>query len=638
MNLFTLSDVAKEFGERSLFTNVSFAISDTDKIGLIGANGTGKTTLFKIMLGESEPSGGEVHRSRQATVGYLAQHTNLTSDKTVLEEALTAYEDVLKLEAELKSIDRALENGEGDAATLTERQQRLMETYMARDGLTYQSRTRAALLGLGFKEEELNAPFSQLSGGQKTRVALCRLLLSGAALLLLDEPTNHLDLDAVEWLEGFLREYKGAFCLISHDRYFLDRVTNRTFSLSHGRVSVYEGNYSTSMHLRAEAEKAAERRYENTQREIKRLEGIVAQQRQWNRERNIKTAESKLKAIARLEKTLEAPPEAEAKLSFSLSARSGGGQDVLILDDVSMDFGTGKDLFSGANLHVRKGDRIFLLGPNGCGKTTLFRLIAGKLKESGGNIKLGANITPGWYDQTQSDLHPEKTVFDEVAVAYPRMTQTEVRNALAAFLFRGEEVFAQISDLSGGERARVSLVKLMLSDANFLLLDEPTNHLDIASRQALEEALEQYEGTCLIVSHDRYFINRLAHSVCYMEPEGTQMYPGDYDYFLSKRQQAIVEEKSVAPAENQGKVAYMQKKQEAAKIRKLESDIKKTETEIANCEARQEEIGTLLSDEAVCADYEQVQKLTEEAAELDEKLLTLYENWEQFSEELAELS
>ncbi len=634
MNLFTLSDVSKEFGDRSLFSNVSFAIEDTDKIGFIGANGTGKTTLFKIMLGEMEPTSGEVHRSRQATVGYLAQHMNQNSDKTVLQEALMAYEDVLQIEHELKEIEKKLEDDAQDAGYLTERQQRLMDAYIKRDGLTYQSRTRAALLGLGFKEEELLKPFRALSGGQKTRVALCRLLLSAASLLLLDEPTNHLDLAAVEWLEGFLRDYKGAFCLISHDRYFLDKVTNRTLSLSFGRITVYEGNYTRTMALRAEAEKAAERRYENTMREIKRLEGIVAQQRKWNRERNIKTAESKLKAIARLEKTLEAPQQEEAKLRFSLSAHAGGGQDVLSVQDVSMRFG-GEDLFCGLNLEVKKGNRMFLLGPNGCGKTTLFRLIAGHLKQTGGNIRLGANITPGWYDQTQSDLHPEKTIFDEVADTYPQMTQTEVRNALAAFLFRGDAVFSPISELSGGERARVSLVKLMLSDANFLLLDEPTNHLDIASRQALEEALEGYDGTCLIVSHDRYFINRLAHSVCYMEKDGIRVYQGDYDYFVSKKQDKTTVQKAEAPVESQGKVAYMQKKQEAARIRKLESTLKKTEDEIANCENRQTEIAELLSSEEICADYEKAQKLTEEAAELDEKLLTLYDEWEQLSEELA---
>ncbi|MBE7010873.1 MAG: ABC-F family ATP-binding cassette domain-containing protein [Ruminococcaceae bacterium] len=632
MNLFTLSDVAMDFGDRNLFSNVSFAIEDTDKIGLIGANGTGKTTLFKIMLGEVEPTAGEVHRSRQASVGYLAQHTNLTSDKTVFDEALTAYEDVLQMERELKEIEVQLEAESADVTQLTQKQQRLLEAYAARDGLTYKSRTRAALLGLGFKEDELNAPFSVLSGGQKTRVALCRLLLSGAALLLLDEPTNHLDLAAVEWLEGFLRDYKGAFCLISHDRYFLDRVTNRTFSLSFGRVAVYEGNYTRSMALRAEDEKAAERRYENTMREIKRLEGIVAQQRQWNRERNIKTAESKLKAIARLEKTLETPQQEQAQLRFSLSARSGGGQDVLSVRNVSMCFDS-KQLFHNLNLEVKKGNRMFLLGPNGCGKTTLFRLIAGHLKQTEGEIKLGANIKTGWYDQTQSDLHPEKTIFQEVADAYPDMTQTEIRNSLAAFLFRGDSVFSPISELSGGERARVSLVKLMLSDSNFLLLDEPTNHLDIASRQALEGALEDYDGTCLIVSHDRYFINRLAHSVCYMEQDGLQVYQGDYDYFLSKRQE-IVPDKKKEEAPSQGKADYMQKKQEAARLRKLASDLKKTEDAIAACEARQTEIAEELSNEAVCADYEQAQKLTEEAAQLDERLLNLYDEWEKLSEEL----
>lgn len=626
MNLFNLSDVGMEFGERTLFQNVSFTIGETDKIGLIGGNGTGKTTLFKILLGKMRATNGEVFQNKQTTIGYLEQHTNLTSDKTVLEEVLSVYDDVRAIEEELSEIARKIEDKEGDLALLTERQHKLTERFRERDGYTYQNRARSSLLGLGFSESELSAPFSQLSGGQQTRVSLCKLLLSGANLLLLDEPTNHLDLAAVEWLENFLKDYRGAFCVISHDRYFLDKIANRIFALEYGRVTVYEGNYTRYLSLKAEREKAVKRQYDNTQQEIKRLEGIVRQQRQWNRERNIRTAESKLKAIARLEEGLVTPESEEASIHFKLSAKPGGGQDVLILDKVSMGFDE-KHLFSDANLTIRKGDKMFLLGANGCGKTTLFKLITGVYQPKGGTIRLGSNIAVGWYDQTQSDLSLDKTVFEEIADSHPQMTQTEIRNALAAFLFRGEDVFAPIAELSGGERARVSLCKLMLSDVNFLLLDEPTNHLDIASREALEQALSDYDGTCLIVSHDRYFINRLAHSVCNMEKTGLSLYLGDYDYFLSKK--AETRQEKVQEAPGAGKESYLQQKQAAAEARKRENDLKKVEKEIADCEQKTEELQNELNN--VGSDFMKAQELSEELDALNEKLLELYEKWDELS-------
>ncbi|MBE7041675.1 MAG: ABC-F family ATP-binding cassette domain-containing protein [Ruminococcaceae bacterium] len=626
MNLFNLSDVGMEFGERTLFQNVSFTIGETDKIGLIGSNGTGKTTLFKILLGKMRASSGEVFQNKQTTIGYLEQHTNLTSDKTVLEEVLSVYDDVIAIEEELSNIAHQIEAGQGDLAAMTERQHKLTERFRERDGYTYQNRAKSSLLGLGFSESELSAPFSQLSGGQKTRVSLCKLLLSGANLLLLDEPTNHLDLAAVEWLENFLKDYRGAFCVISHDRYFLDKVANRIFALEYGKVTVYEGNYTRYLSLKAEREKAVKRQFDNTQQEIKRLEGIVRQQRQWNRERNIRTAESKLKVIARLEEGLVTPESEEATIRFKLSAKPGGGQDVLILDKVSMGFDN-KHLFSDANLTVRKGDKMFLLGANGCGKTTLFKLICGVYQPKSGTIRLGSNIAVGWYDQTQSDLSLDKTVFEEIADAHPQMTQTEIRNALAAFLFRGEDVFAPIAELSGGERARVSLCKLMLSDVNFLLLDEPTNHLDIASREALEQALSDYDGTCLIVSHDRYFINRLAHSVCNMEQTGLSLYLGDYDYFLSKKVETRQEKVQEAPGA--GKESYLQQKQAAAEARKRENDLKKVEKEIADCEQKTEELQNELS--SVGSDFMKAQELSESLDALNEKLLELYEKWDELS-------
>ncbi len=633
MTLFSVSGLKKEFGERCLFQNVAFSIDEHDRIGLVGKNGSGKTTLFKILLDEIRATDGEIYKNKQTAIGYLEQHTNLTSDKTVLDEVLTVYEDVLEMERELQEIADTIHAGRGDTEVLTRRQQMLLERYAEREGYQYQNRAKSSLLGLGFRENELSLPFAHLSGGQKTRVALCKLLLSGANLLLLDEPTNHLDLKAIEWLEGFLRDYRGAFCLISHDRYFLDKVCNKIFALEHNTVSVYSGNYTTYLKQKEENEKTLVRKYENTQKEIKRLEGIVKQQRQWNREKNIKTAESKMKMIARLEEELVIPPEEERALSFSFAEAKGGGQDVLKIENVSMAFSE-KQLFSGANLHIKKGDRVFLLGPNGCGKTTLFKLILHEYAQTGGEITLGANISVGYYDQTQSDLSPGKTIFEEICDAYPSLTQTEVRNALAAFLFRGEDVFAPIGELSGGERARVSLVKLMLSGANFLLLDEPTNHLDIASREALEEALLSYGGTYMIVSHDRYFINRLAESVCYMEPTGLSRYIGNYDDFAEKHVFSEEKSETVEGGESAGRNAYEKQKQEAAKERKLASERKKTEEHIETLEQEIEAAKEELLKEETYTDYEKAARLSSEIEEKDALLLELYEKWEELQKGL----
>ncbi|MBQ3226055.1 MAG: ABC-F family ATP-binding cassette domain-containing protein, partial [Clostridia bacterium] len=514
---------------------------------------------------------------------------------------------------------------------LIRRHEVLSEQYAAEGGLTYKNVAKASLMGLGFSERELFMDFSSLSGGQKTRVHLCKILLGQANLLFLDEPTNHLDIASVEWLENFLRDYHGAFIVISHDRYFLDRVANKIYELEHGRLTVYHGNYTEYQRQKEENRKAKERRYENTKSEIERLEGIVEQQRRWNREKNIKTAESKLKAIERLEKTLEKPDERLSGIHFAFQPQAVGGNDVLSVRDLSMRFGE-KKIFSGVRFHLSRAERVFLLGPNGCGKTTLFKLILGEHTAVGGEIKLGANIKIGYYDQTQEHLDYSKTVFDEVADSYPKMTQTEIRSALAAFLFRADDVFKLISELSGGERARVLLLKLMLSGANLLLLDEPTNHLDIASREALEEALLSYPGTFLVVSHDRYFINKLAQRVIYLTQDEMENYLGDYDYFLEKKKAPKGIEAKSANQAGAGKEEYLLKKKQYAEERKRKNRLAKVEEEIALLEAEIKQKSTLLATEEYATDYVKAAELTKEITEKEDKLSLLYEEWESLSE------
>lgn len=621
-----LSKVTKAFGASTLFEDVSFSIDKKDKIGFVGANGAGKTTLFKIMLKEYGIDSGEIFENNQTKIGYMQQQTNLTSDKTVYDELMTVFKHLADMELELDLIARKIEQGDGDALRLAERQHALRERYEKEGGLTYRSVAKASLLGLGFRENELYMDFNSLSGGQKTRVFLCKILLSRANLLFLDEPTNHLDIQSAEWLEGFLREYKGAFVVISHDRYFLDKIANKIFELENGHLTVYQGNYTRYLEQKEERRKTAERSYENTRREINRLEGIVEQQRRWNREKNIKTAESKLKMIARLEETLEKPEEEQEGIHFSFPVPPVSGNDVLETDELAMRFGE-KKLFAHVKFHMKRDERVFLLGPNGCGKTTLFKLVMGELTPTGGMISCGAKVQIGYYDQTQDHLDYSKTVFDEVADSYPKMTQTQVRSALAAFLFRADDVFKQIADLSGGERARVSLLKLMLSGANFLLLDEPTNHLDIASREALESALQSYQGTVLAVSHDRYFINKLANRVLYLTENGVENYLGGYDYYLEKRKGKLQMFQGVEEKNSSGKNEYQLQKQREAQERKRRNRLKKLEEEI---EATEQEISALteqLSLPEYASDYVKAAELTESLQEKEAMLSALYDEW-----------
>lgn len=623
MMILNANNLRKMFGEEVLFDNVSFRVEDMDRIGFVGANGAGKSTLFKILAGDMNYDAGDIFKNKYTKIGYLDQYACSDSDNTVFDELLTVFSEVVEIEQELEEIRFDIENQTDGLETLIQRQNALNERFAELDGFYYRSKIRAALLGLGFSESEFGLQVQSLSGGQKTRVELGKILLSDANLLLLDEPTNHLDISSVEWLEEFLLGYKGAVIVISHDRYFLDRVTNRTFELEGGKLFSMDGNYSAYVKQREIEKLTQERNYENTKKEIERLEGVVEQQRRWNREKNIKTAESKLKVIERLEKTLEKPQERPENIKFRFKAAPGGGNDVLIAEGLSMAFGE-KMLFRNADIHIQKGERVFLLGPNGCGKTTLLKIMMGQLAATAGTYKIGANTHVGYYDQIQEHLHMEKTVIDEVWDTYPKMTQTEVRNALAAFLFRGEDVFKEISKLSGGERARVELVKLMLKRVNFLIMDEPTNHLDIQSKEALEAALADYDGTMLVVSHDRYFINKLASRILRMDGERVLNYAGNYDYFLEKFKESKPEAVKSKPAAND----YKEKKRMEAEKRKTVSRYHKVEEWISEKEHAIDALNQTLATPEVATDYVKAGALTAELETLEQELEALLEEWE----------
>ncbi|MDO5398497.1 MAG: ABC-F type ribosomal protection protein [bacterium] len=631
MILMNGTGIKKMFLDETLFDNVAFNIDSSDKIGFVGVNGAGKSTLFKIITGQTDYDAGEIFKNKALKVGYLDQYACADSEKTIYEEMLDAFSDVIELEHMLEDIRFDIENNNGDLETLIKRQTRFQEEFEEKEGFYYKSKVKSTLIGLGFSNEDFSLRVNKLSGGQKTRVALGKILLSDANLLLLDEPTNHLDIDSVEWLEGFLNSCKAAFIVISHDRYFLDRVTNKTFELENGRFRSYNGNYSAYTEQRAIDRKTEERNYANTMAEIQRLEGIVEQQRRWNRERNIKTAESKQKVIDKLEESLVKPMQSPEEIEFSFKACAGGGQDVLIAEKLAMSF-DGRTIFKNASLHLKKGEKVFLLGPNGCGKTTLIKILMEQYKQTEGEFKLGSNIFVGYYDQIQESLDMEKTVFDELYDEYPSMTVTQIRNALAVFLFKGEDVFKEIKKLSGGERARVELAKLMLRSVNFLIMDEPTNHLDIDSREALEAALRDYDGTMLMVSHDRYFINKLADRIIYMDSDGLTSYNGGYDYYLEHKKEAA-EEKSVTEVKN---LDYKEQKRLEAQKRKVVNRFKKVEELITEAEEEIEEKTKGFENPEIAMDFVKSAELQKEIDAVNERLEALMSEWEELQETIEE--
>ena len=632
MILLNGTNLKKMFFDETLFSEVSFNISDKDKIGFVGINGAGKSTLFKIINGISDSDEGEIFKNKLTKIGYLDQYTCIESENTIMEEMLDAYREVIDIERELEDIHYEIENKRGDIDALVKRQTALQDRFGELDGYRYKSIVKSTLVGLGFSEDDFDRRVDTLSGGQKTRVSLGKLLVSDSNLLLLDEPTNHLDIASVEWLESFLSNYKGAFVVISHDRYFLDRVTNRTFEMESGKLRTYNGSYSEYVKQREIEKKTEERNYINTQREIDRLNDIVEQQRRWNREKNIKTAESKQKVIDKLEKTLIKPVYNTEDIGFSFTSSEGGGNDVLITENLGMSF-DGNKIFRNCDMHITKGEKVFLLGANGCGKTTIIKNIIGKYEPTEGTVKIGANIKIGYYDQIQENLSHDKDIFTEIHDEFPELNNTQIRNALAVFLFRGDDVFKEIKTLSGGERARVELTKLMLKPANFLLMDEPTNHLDIQSREALEKALSDYDGTMLMVSHDRYFINKLADRIIYMTPDGLKSFTGNYDDFLAKNTVTETEEKVAEKPKN---LEYQEQKRIQAEKRKVLNRFNKVEELIEQLENEVEEINSEMQKPELALDFTKLNELSKLAEEKNNEIMELMEEWEQLQTEIEE--
>ncbi len=614
------------FGEEIIFSSLSFDIKDDEKAGLVGVNGAGKTSLFKIITGEYAPDSGSVFISKNTRVGYMEQHACSAEGRTMWEELISEFDYLSELEKKIENVNSLLEQGI-DIENNINLQSSLRDEFEDKGGLTYKSRARSALLGLGFSENDFNIPTKKLSGGQRSKVTLAKLLLSRSDLLLLDEPTNHLDISSVEWLEDFIKNFKGSVIVISHDRYFLDKVTNKTIQIENKKCYSFMGNYSDFLVKKEAMQRAIEDKYRADMQEIERIEGIVAQQRQWNRERNIRTAESKLKQIERIKQQLVVPDSKVEKIRFNFVPKYETGNDILFAENLSKSFGA-KHIFKNAGFSIRKGERVFLLGDNGCGKTTLFRIIMGEIMSDSGSITWGENIYKGYYEQIRKLPADNRTVIDDVWNQYPKMNQTSVRNALAAFLFKGDDVFKRLGDCSGGELARVELLKLMLGGYNFLLLDEPTNHLDAFSAQALEDTLSDFEGTMFVISHDRYFINKLATRILVLGEDGIEEYAGNYDYYIEHKKNKIAPSAS-APEKSMKVNDYRLKKEQASNLRKAKTRITRIEAEIEETERKIDELNALLAEDEVQSDYQRIIDITSQIEELNGRQSDLYDEWEQ---------
>lgn len=627
------NDISVSFGGETLFHDVNFRLEENGRAGLVGVNGCGKTTLMHVINGRQEAETGGISKAAGIKLGCMEQYVIRDDNITLYDEVLEIFRPLIDAENELADIAVAIDTGDHSEQTLS-RQMQLQERFEREGGLTYKSMTCSALVGLGFSEDDFNKPISVMSGGQKSKAQLAKLLLSGSNILLLDEPTNHLDITACEWLEKFLTEYKGAYIVISHDRYFLDKVTDTTFEMENRTLREYKGNYTRYLELKAEAREAQQRVYDRTVKEINRIEGIVEQQKRWGQEHNFITAASKQKQADRLKETLEKPEDLPEAIKFTFRAKEGGANDVLIAKDLSKSF-DGTAVFTNAELDIKKNTTTFILGENGCGKTTLLKILTGEYQADSGEYKYGNNIQFGYYDQAQTDLDPSKTVIDEVWDRYPGMTQTQVRSALAQFLFKGDDVFKNVGKLSGGEKARVSLLKLMLSKANMLLLDEPTNHLDIHSREALENALASYGGTLLIVSHDRYLINKLADRIVWLGKTGTVNIDGNYDRYIELKEAKAQSEQAVQVKAAEGKKNdYKERKERESTLRKLSGALKRCEQAIDEVGLKTAELAQQMSQPEIATDYEKTSALAQEIEALKEKEEALTAEWMELSEQI----
>ena len=623
-----------EFGSNLLFQDVTFDINEGDRVGLIGANGTGKTTLFKTIIGEIEPTEGGVFISKNVRIGYLEQHACHGSHKTVYDEALTAYSHLIDLENEINKLSSLLLTNPDNRDELIDKLSILQDEFNNNDGLIFKSKTRSSLIGLGFSENDFNITCDKLSGGQRSKLSMCKLLLSNSDLILLDEPTNHLDISGTEWLEEFLQSYKGSILVISHDRYFLDKICNKTVEIANKKSYTANGNYSVYYKLKQERLEIERRHYENQLEEIKRIQGIIEQQRSFARERNFITAESKRKMLERLKAELVEPEPNPAEMRIKFTPELVSGNDVLIADSLKKSFGD-KTLFENGSLQVYKNDRAFLIGANGCGKTTLLRILTRQISADEGKFYFGANVRIGYFDQSLESLKGGKTVIDEIWDEHRLFKENEVRKYLALFLFRGDDVFKNVDTLSGGEKAKLCLLKLMLSGANVLLLDEPTNHLDITSREILENALAEFDGTIIAVSHDRYFINKLASKIFRIKKDGFEMFDGDYDDYCN----LVLNEKPEKSVKAKPKVNdYKLRKERESKINQLKGKIKRTEAEIDRLDTEISELNNKLSTPEVSADYSKIIEYTEKIDELSASQLALMDEWESMNASLSELT
>ncbi|MCQ2505715.1 MAG: ABC-F type ribosomal protection protein [Lachnospiraceae bacterium] len=642
--ILNIKNISKSYGIKDILTNVSMIVNEHDRVGIVGINGAGKSTLFKIIMGEETADSGEIIVAHDVTIGYLAQNSKLDTNETIYNELLNTRKEILELEAKLLETEEELKNAtEENSEEVLNRYHEIHDKFERMNGYSYKSSVTGILRGLGFAPEEFDKKTDVLSGGQKTRVALGKMLLSNPDIILLDEPTNHLDLNSITWLEGYLSNYRGTVIVIAHDRYFLNKIVTRILEIDHTKGSVYEGNYEAYAEKKARQRESLMRHYLNQQREIKHQEEVITKLRSFNREKSIKRAESREKMLEHME-VLERPDDDNKEMSLRLEPNIVSGNDVLMVENLKKSFGE-QLLFDKLNFKINRGDRAAIIGNNGTGKTTILKIINEVLAPDGGSFRLGAKVHLAYYDQEHHVLDDELTIFDEISNAYPFMTNTRIRTVLAAFLFTDDDVFKKIGDLSGGEKGRVSLAKLMLSDANFIILDEPTNHLDIVSKEVLENALKSYTGTLLFVSHDRYFINKVATRIFDLTQQTFVPYEGNYDYYLDKKELIediyLGDKASLAVKQNtisESKLDRNRTKELQAKVRRLKNDISKAEEKIEALENENAELNEqlLLPDNAT--DHELLLEISLKIKQNEEEASKLMEEWERLQEELEESS